>query len=550
MPNVPDFRDLSRQQRAATDRFSIKNVIGQISGQSVVPPAGPSPTPTPSITPTITPTVTVTPTNTCTPTITPTITPTSSVTPTVTPTNTVTPTITPTQTPPPTLQLQAMDEVAIIYNQNSSDSVAVANYYKNNRPNFNLVRTVGLDIPQAIYPARIDGSGNYFCVSGCDIDSPYEGCRKYDHISITLAQTQIASVLSAYKVQYPTTKYFVFMIDVPIITVPDAVFNVPTLSASQIPLLGQNVTGMVYASAGIWPFYITAALSADCIAYIDKIKNATQSGLTLYKDRGTIYSEDSYGAGYDNLLWAKYPQTMSQLSAFSVYRSGKPTANAQTTGLTGIFMDQNTYWPHNTGNITVSSVAAWSSWGFNGRRYSPYSNSDSLSAWNWYNDPRSPGKLTFTGNDTGWYFTLTLESWNGQPHGGSYGYFGGYSGVGNTSWGSFPAAYAGIKDFNAFKLSSQFNQGLRPIRHSSYTQYFAKSAFGGSNYEYTPVAWAGNTAEPFYPGSLNIEYLNYWMSGATAYESIKNNINNTFRILVIGDPLVRLQGVVPALAPR
>lgn len=53
MPNVPDFRDLSRQQRASADRFSVKNVIGQISGQSTVPPPGPSPTPTPTVTPTI-----------------------------------------------------------------------------------------------------------------------------------------------------------------------------------------------------------------------------------------------------------------------------------------------------------------------------------------------------------------------------------------------------------------------------------------------------------------------------------------------------------------
>lgn len=74
MPNVPDFRNLDRQQRAATDRFSVKNVIGQTFGQSVAPPPIPSLTPTPSVTPTITPTATVTPTPTVT--VTPSITPT------------------------------------------------------------------------------------------------------------------------------------------------------------------------------------------------------------------------------------------------------------------------------------------------------------------------------------------------------------------------------------------------------------------------------------------------------------------------------------------
>ena len=65
MAVVPDFRNIDRQQRAATDRFSIKNVIGQISGQSVAPPLGS----TPSITPTNTPTPTPTPTPTVTPTV-------------------------------------------------------------------------------------------------------------------------------------------------------------------------------------------------------------------------------------------------------------------------------------------------------------------------------------------------------------------------------------------------------------------------------------------------------------------------------------------------
>jgi hypothetical protein len=203
-------------------------------------------------------------------------------------------------------------------------------------------------------------------------------------------------------------------------------------------------------------------------------------------------------------------------------------------------MDQSQYWPHNTGNIPVSSVAIWGTWGFNGRRYSPYSNSDSLSAWNWYNDPRSPGKLTFTGPDNGWYFNYTIESWNGAPHGGSYGYFGGSSTVGNRFWGSFPASYTGVKTFSAFKASSQFSQGLRPIRHSAYTQYFAKNAFGGTNYENTPVVWVGHSYEPFYPGALNNTFMRSWMGGQTAYATIAGNFSNSNPMLIIGDPLVKV----------
>jgi len=97
MPQVPNFQDQQRLQRVATDRFSVKNVIGSVHAQSVVP--------APSQTPSVTPSNTCTPTQTLTPT--PTITPTITLTPnTPTPTPTKTPAVTPTtmpagyQTPP------------------------------------------------------------------------------------------------------------------------------------------------------------------------------------------------------------------------------------------------------------------------------------------------------------------------------------------------------------------------------------------------------------------------------------------------------------------
>jgi len=493
------------------------------------------PSPTPS------PTPTVTPTNTCTPTVTPSITPT--ITPTVTPT--VTPTITPTPSPTPyTSSSKARDEVVIAYNQNSSDSVAVAEYYKANRPYFDQVRTVALDVPLAVYPARINTNGTTICTSGCDIDSPYEGCRKYDFISVDLVQTRIVDPLSAYVLNYPTTRYIVFTIDMPTIVVPNSAFNTPAISANQVPTLPANVTRQVFLSTGIYPFYITAALSADCIAYVNKLTGGlVDSGdISIYRARNIIYGEDSFGAGYDGFNYFRDAQTTNTLSANSVYRSGKPLSAAFTTGLTGIFMDQSSYWPHNTGNLPTSSMAVWGSWAFNGRRYSPYSNSDSLSAWNWYNDIRSPGKLTFNhaNSDRGWYFTYTVESWNGQPHGGSYGYFSGFDGAGNKFWGGFPASYTGDKNFIAFKSSPEYAQGLRPIRHSSYTQYFAQSAFGGNNYQNTPVVWVGNTSEPFYPGAISSTFMRSWFGGSTAYVTVTANLANSFRLLAIGDPLVRI----------
>jgi len=520
------------------------------------PTTTPTKTITPSVTKTFTPSVTPTKTSTNTPTNTPTVTPTNtaSATPTNTPTNTITstPTVTPTNTPTNTptittsstilLRQQAQDEVAIIYNQNSADSITIANYYKNNRPYFDLVRTVGLDIPLAIYPARIETNGNVFCVSGCDIDSPYEGCRKYDFISNSLAASNIRDVLSAYKNTYPSTKYFVFMIDVPTFTVPNTAFNVPAISGNQVPTLSTNVTGIVRDATGITPFYITGALSGDCIAYIDKLKTAISEGLNLTKNRDRIYVEDSWGAGFDSFNYYQSPELNTSLSANTIYRSGGPNPRTSGLQLTGIFLNQSAVWPYNTGNIPVSSLAIWGSWGFNGRRIQPpYTYVDSLSINSWYLNPESPGKLTFTGSDTGWYYVHMMESWCGSPNGGSYGFFGGGSFVGNRSWGAFPASYSGIKDFNAFKSSSEYAQGLRPIRHSCYTQYFAKSAFGGINYDKTPIIFVGNTSEPGYPGSVsNSNWFQDWCDGKTAYETVTANITNSWRMLAVGDPLVKI----------
>jgi hypothetical protein len=504
-----------------------------------------------SIAPTPTPTITVTPTISLTPTTTPvTPTPTLSPTSTITPTITLTPTITPTVTTRSLSEI-ARDKVVIVYNSNSNDSLQVANYYKSNRPFFNNVRTVGLDIPPAVYPARLQDAPNnnkYFCTSGNDIDSPYEGCRKYDFISESLTQSQIINPLLAHLAANPTTEYIIYTIDVPTIVVPDNVWGLSVLSASQVPTLnttGGNVTYTTLASTGRLPFYITGALSADCIGYIDKLVSASSDGLDLYQIRDRIFAEDSYGAGFNYIPYYYYTQQSQQLSAYTTYRSGSPRifggGGIYYVTLTGIFMDQSSYWPYNTGNLPISSMAVWGSWGFNGRRYlPPYSYTDSVSTVGFYNLPYSPGKLSFSGPGTGWYFTYTVESFNAQPHGGSYGYFSGYPGAGSTYWGGFPSTYTGIKDFNSFKLSSEYAQGLRPLRQSCYTQYFSKSAFGGNNYNNTPIVWVGNTSETYYPGAVRNTYMNSWISGSTAYNTVSTNMNNSTILLAIGDPLVKI----------
>ena len=492
MPNVPSYSDLQRQQRMALDNNSSYKAVMQRMGnpQSILyfPPA-----------------------------------------------------------PVNLLAAVARDEVAVFYNDNSADSASIAEYYCNVRPNFTSVRRTALTIPQAIYPARFNTDYTVqYTESGGDIDFPYYGCRKHDFISDSLAHTTIVSPVTSYLLQYPSTKYIIFVIDVPCAVIPDNIWG--TFRVNGAMSLPDNITGKIFnATQGkIIPFYITAALKADCEAYITKLGTASASGLTLIKGRKYLYTEDSYGAGYDGLKYYAYPQTISSLSAKSIYRSGAPLSANGTTGLTGIFADQSIRWPHDTGNITISSVAVWGTWGFNGRRYispnGPYVTNISgegevpgLSSMSYYVDASGSGPLTFRGPEGGWFFNYTMESFNGSP-GASYSAFYGL----NLSWGNWPTTYTGAKNYNSYKTSTQHAAGYRPLQHSAYTQYFRENSFGGTNYSNTPVVWAGHTAEPGYPGALYSPFMKDWMEGKTAIEAVSANFRIPSRSLLIGDPLVRV----------
>jgi hypothetical protein len=102
------------------------------------------------------------------------------------------------------------------------------------------------------------------------------------------------------------------------------------------------------------------------------------------------------------------------------------------------------------------------------------------------------------------------------------------------------ATYTGVKTFSAFKASAQYSRGLRPIRQSCYTQYFAKNAFGGINYENTPVVWVGNSFEPYYPGAITNKFMRSWAEGSTAYATITDSLQNSNPMVIIGDPLVKV----------
>ena len=444
----------------------------------------------------------------------------------------------------------ARDEVVVFYNQNSTDSVDVANYYKTKRPNFSKVNTVGLNIPYQIYPQRRSGDGTtIISQSGADIGVPYEGCRKYDLIHNINFNASVIAPMQAYLASNIKTKYIVCSLDMPLHIINQTSTAVPYLTTLA------SVSGVPYhisKNTGIFPFYLAGEYREDVLAYIDKLSRASADGIKLYTNRLSAYAEDSnlYSSDYFSLYNAG-DNIYRALSGVYFYRTGRTTAlSAGTTSVrqtTGMFCNYSNAWPHNTGNLSASSMCYFGSWGFNGRRFinpnGPYIFNISgegevagLSAISYYTDPASSGKLTFNNPQKidNWSFVYTMESFNASPGGGSYGPYTALV----PSWGLFPTSYTGVKTFSAFKMSWQYAAGMRPIRHSHFTQYFSKSAFGGSNYENTAVNWVGSLYEPYYPGAVNDTHITAWLSGSISYDCVTNNFANKFPALAIGDPLV------------
>ncbi len=126
---------------------------------------------------------------------------------------------------------------------------------------------------------------------------------------------------------------------------------------------------------------------------------------------------------------------------------------------------------------TAKNVLGFFTWGANGGRGGIYPTDDSI---------------TFTGN-SGWYVIQTAESFNGQR---------------DVNW-----------------------QG-------DYIQWFSKNAFGGKNYENTPVGAVAHAGEPGIPTNDPI-YFSCWESGQLFIDCAwMSRTSDTF-MMAIGDPWVR-----------
>ena len=80
--------------------------------------------------------------------------------------------------------------------------------------------------------------------------------------------------------------------------------------------------------------------------------------------------------------------------------------------------------------------------------------------------------------------------------------------------------------------------GWRSWGQGNFIQWFCAVAFGGTNYENTPVAAVSNTDEPYGAGNVPGQYFGLWAAGKN-FAICAWNSRGTDRFQAVGDPFVR-----------
>jgi hypothetical protein len=117
------------------------------------------------------------------------------------------------------------------------------------------------------------------------------------------------------------------------------------------------------------------------------------------------------------------------------------------------------------------------------------------------------------------------------------GNWGVHTGVLGDGWGrNGSVALSGNSGWFAMMSVESFN-GIYGSAHGDPAEFFAATAFGGTDYANTPVGFVGHTAEPYVSGISSQYYSRLWARGWTFAEAAWAG-RNTLHFLAVGDPLV------------
>ena len=120
----------------------------------------------------------------------------------------------------------------------------------------------------------------------------------------------------------------------------------------------------------------------------------------------------------------------------------------------------------------------------------------------------------------------------------AYMSWGSHSSLGNEYPRNGTNRWVGQSGWWIIETIESFN-GWRHIGQGNFTQWFSQIAFGGTNYENTPVGAVSHTDEPNLPGVNNAPtYFGLWASGKSFVISAWAS-RRTERFQAVGDPFVK-----------
>lgn len=353
----------------------------------------------------------------------------------------------------------ASEQVLVVYDALSPDSVALKDYYLAHRPGFRTVNvlpvSIGLDrtqasleiIPRPQYEELIVAPltrwirahpekriGYVVLLHGIPTMRSWrhEGDWAFDGLQFALMQD--LGAIEGY--------------------VPPPNYARATLHAA-LPLVTHLFTGSIEGARAYVDKLEAMAARMPQPGLILSSRNTGTAGTTYYLDDfatpGTIgHIAGGFGSGIRAEFAAKAPEARIQY--------GPKTGPGISRG---------------------EDVAGYFGWGLNGGRGRDYA---------------VDGSIQFLGH-SGWYLIQTAESFNGR-------------------------------------LDRETYQG-------SFEKWFARGAFGGTNFSHIPVGAVGHVVEPGLPGINNPAYFWSWENGQTLADCAWFSAGATTKLLVIGDPLVR-----------
>jgi hypothetical protein len=360
-----------------------------------------------------------------------------------------------------------VDKVLVVYNQSSADSLKVLNYYRTQRPGFQKVQTLAVNLPDSEIiteelfnqqlrdpiAQRLRNNKNKIhylvLLQGIPSRVAYGDLSNFWYQKVlrngppasvqVLLSTVLATEDEINNQSYPKK---------------EGEFKLP-IHTSFNPESFPGTTVLVT--------HLSMGSTEATLAYIDKLKKTGQAMKTPHVILSTRTEEKlSSGIYYFDDAERKYP----------IYPWGDFSRRLLTW-----YCPYAQTWYSGSNHITrAHHVSGYMTWGANGNQGYLYP---------------LDGKVSFSGNSN-WYLIFTVESFNGQ----------------------------------------------KEVEQGNFTRWFDKKAFGGSNYEYTPVGAVTHVEEPRLIGVSSGDFFAMWEKGHLFIEAAWASRRTPY-FMAIGDPLIK-----------